>query len=135
MLLDCVAATNWSFHTQDKIEAHLEHDESRKRYTDLMHALPPYILNKPLEIDINWNRFNKAPKGTKLLHYTIENKQPWYDPKHSFKDLWRDAFVSALKSGYITKEEVKVELNRFSAPSNCCRGEGLHDYWKKFLKV
>lgn len=133
MLLDCRLAPHiWWWSKQEGLEQHLSDDKDRKKYIALMHAQEPYT-DIPLEIDINWNRFNKFSLGTKLLHYTVEPDQPWYKPSHPFKNLWRDAFVSALKEGYITKEEVKTELKRFSAPSNCCRGEGLHPYWRKFI--
>lgn len=134
MLLDCKRAKDWPLNNQEKIEAYLEHDNERKKYIHLMHALKPPFYHLPLEIPIHWNRFNKFVPGTKLLHYTIEPKQPWYDPSHQNKDLWRDYFREALKNGHITKEEVKIELDRFVRPSGCCRGEGLNPYWEKFIK-
>jgi len=133
MLIDCEKAKNWPLNNQEKIEAYLQTDKDRKKYSLLMHAQIPPFEHLPLEIDINWNRFNKFVNGTKLLHYTEEPRQPWYDPKHPNKNLWRDAFREALKEGYITKEEVLVELNHYQKPTGCCRGQGLHPYWRKFI--
>lgn len=133
MLIDCERAKEqWMYCRQVHIEEHLHEDKDRKRYIALMHCQSPYF-DEPLEIDINWNRFNRFSPGTKLLHYTIEPRQPWYDKSHPNKDLWRDYFRSALESGFISKEEVEIELKRYVQPSGCCRGEGLHPYWRKFI--
>lgn len=134
MLIDCKKAKDWTLNTQENIEKYLADDKNRKKYIQLMHAQSPPFKHPPLEIDINWNRFNKFVPGTKLLHYTIEPKQPWYDPSHPNKDLWRNYLREALSDNYITKEEIRVELNRYQKPSGCCRGEGLHPYWRKFIK-
>ncbi len=134
MLIDCAKAKNWPLNTQEKIESYLQTDKDRKKYISLMHVQNPPFSSPALEIPIYWNRFNKFVPGTKLLHYTIEPKQPWYDPNHPNKDLWRDYLRMALKENYISKEEVQIELNRFQRPSGCCRGQGLHPYWAKFIK-
>lgn len=135
MLIDCLAAkSSWKYNNQRLIEKHLIEDKDRKKYVALMHAQEPYV-DRPIKIDISWNRLNKFHLGTKLLHYTEEPKQPWYYPEHPYKDKWRDALVAALEDNYITKEEIKVELDRYEKPgNNCCRGQGLHPYWEKFIK-
>lgn len=136
MLIDCAKAREqWQFRLirQADIEEYLADDKDRKKYIALMHADEKLFYHQPLEIPQYWNNFNKPNKFTKLLHYTVEPAQPWYSPGHLFKELWRDAFVDALKEGYITKKEVEIELKRYVAPSSCCRGEGLNPYWRKFL--
>jgi hypothetical protein len=132
MLIDCDGAGKWKYHTQVAIENYLSYDKDRSRYIALMHINENLFKENPLEIDINWNRFNKFVNGTKLLHYTVEPDQPWYKPSHPFKNLWRDALIKALKDGYITRQEIEKELKRYVQPSSCCRGEGLHSYWSKF---
>lgn len=134
MLIDCERAkTQWKYSTEAQITALLQVDEKRKKYTRIMHALD--VNPAPLEIDINWNRFNDWKPGTKILHYTVEPHQPWYHPQHPHKDIWRDYFVETLKAGYLTREECEKEIKRFSPAKACsgCRAEGLHPYWEKFL--
>jgi hypothetical protein len=133
MLIDNYEAAHWQLCNQEEIEKFLTDDKDRKRYIALMHADENLFNSKPLEVDPAWNRFNKFIPGTKLLHYTVEPDQPWYNPGHPFKGLWRDYLVSALEDGYITGAEVETELKRYQKPSGCCRGEGLNPYWRKFL--
>lgn len=134
MLIACQKAKEqWKYSTEEQIVSHLKDDSKRKKYIALMHA--QYVNPPPIEIDINWNRFNRFVPGTKLLHYTVEPDQPWYNPKHPFKDLWRDYFVETLKEGLISREDCEKEIKRFTPAKACsgCRAEGLHPYWAKFL--
>lgn len=127
-----LAQTQWKYHTSRQITEHLKIDEKRKKYIALMHAA--YCIPAPLEININWNNFNKRQAGCKILHYTEEPKQPWYYPKHDEYPLWRDYLVETLEAGMIDKETMEREINRFTPASGCCRAEGLNPHYKKFLR-
>lgn len=134
MLIDCQRAkTQWRYSTEQQMTDLLQSDVKRKKYIRVMHAQD--VNPQPLEIDINWNRFNTHKPGTKILHYTVEPHQPWYHPEHPFKDIWRDYFVETLKAGLISRQQCEQEIKRFQPAKSCdgCRAIGLHPYWKKFL--
>ncbi len=132
MLIDCAKAKEfWKYSTQVAIYEFLKNDTKRAKYISLMHA---ELCDKPQRISTAWNRFNKPIEPTFILHYTKEPEQPWYSPKHKHRDLWATEFVSALKSGYISRSEVEIELTNYQAHTCCIRGRGLHSYWKKYLQ-
>jgi len=132
MLISCQKAKQqWQYYTEKQIIELLQVDEKRKKYVALMHA--QYVTPQPLEIDPLWNCFNNRKPGCKILHYTKEDQQPWYYPENKEKNIWRDYFLECLKAGLISKAECEFEIKRFQPHTSCCRGEGLHKYWSKFL--
>lgn len=135
MLIDCERAWfDWEHKSAADINTYIAGDVQRKNYIKLMHAGCTKLPAK--EIPMSWNRFNKPaePIGlqTKILHYTKEPEQPWYFPKHPYKDLWRDALIAAIKDGYVEKQDIKTACDNYR-PHTCCeRGSGMHSYWRKF---
>ena len=91
-----------------------------------------HIKPEPTPIPTNWNCLNAAKEGTGIIHYTTENTQPWYNPRHPFRYLWQQEFESALNDGILTKEEIKQELKKFKQATKDVRGQGLHPFYTKY---
>lgn len=130
MLIDCEKAKNdwWPI---KKIEEYLIGDcPKRSRYTKIMHAM--HIKPEPSPIPVNWNHLNAAKEGTGIIHYTTENTQPWYNPKHPFRYLWQQELESAIHEGILTKEELRKELKVFKTATREERGQGLHPFYNRY---
>ena len=136
MLIDCEQAKTNQF-TLEEILSYLKDDVKRKRYVEVMRAVNHY--SPPVRIPNLFNSLNTLngivdeDKRTLLLHYTKEDQQPWYNPKHPHKDIWAKYFIEALKDGYVSSSEVKKAISKFEPHEKGKRGIGMHPYWKKFL--
>lgn len=131
MLIDCEKAKK-EWPSLEELKTYLKDDVKRKKYAPVMHAL--HILTKPTEIPYYWNHLNKCKGGvTRLIHYTTEHKQPWYDPTHPCTRTWRDAFMRALKAGYIDVKDVKAAVGMFRKHTTKERGQGMHPYWQNVI--
>lgn len=130
MLIDCEKAKeDWM--PFSGVEEYLEKDcPKRSRYVKIMHA--QHLKTLPTKIPVCWNYLNIAKDDTAILHYTSENLQPWYNPKHPFKYLWEQEFQSAIADGIITKEEIKEQLKIFKPHTKTERGQGLHPNYRKY---
>jgi len=81
-----------------------------------------------------WNDFNHWQSDTKLLHYTFETDQPWYNPHHHLSYLWENELKSACEAGAVCKEHLEHGLELGRKGSNDWRVHGgLHEYWKHAL--
>lgn len=134
MLIDCAKAQT----NQPNLEAsttYIERDMSgsRTNYKKIMWAIKH--KNPPQEIPSCFNRLNDPSPESDcvLLHYTIERKQPWYNPEHPFTHLWEQLLIEAIEHEFVTKEEVREALDKFRPPGSNIRPFGLHPYWKKVL--
>ena len=131
MLIDCEKAKeDWP--TFEALCQSLENDPLRKRYVQVMHGL--HLKTPPALISSVWNQLNIKSPGCKLLHYTQEHNQPWYNPNHPNKDLWRDYLVESISSGVVTKQEIRLAVESFEPHTKNKRGTGMHPYWLKFAK-
>lgn len=155
MVLDCANAKGkWGFET-DKMLAHLKGHPTRDAYVKFMHAewLVPkrrreesrddYVCfdedhssyaNHPVELPVHWNHLNVYVPGlTKLLHFTKEDTQPWYKPDHPLAKHWKAEFQTALKLGYITREEVLAAVGKYAVREDWRATNGLHPEYLKLL--
>lgn len=133
MLIDNeMAKTDWW--TIEQIVNALELDcPNRKTYAEIMHA--KHILNHPpVKITDDWNCLNKPTETTKLLHYTVEHAQPWYNPKHPYAYVWKNYMIEAIKEGFIQKTEVKEAIGNFRPATRNQRANGIHPYWTKWIR-
>lgn len=134
MLIDCARAKT----NQPSLDAILYylHDakqEDRTNYVKVMYGYKHQ--NKPQKIHTKWNRLNKyIPEKTSLLHYTKEPQQPWYNPKHAFREDWEKVLVEAIQEGFITKNRIQAALECFVPHDHSFRGQGLHPYYRKLLQ-
>lgn len=64
------------------------------------------------EFDPQWNMLDYWDNDTKLIHYTGLFSQPWKYPNHPYGELWFDYFKQAIKSGYITEQDIDLSLHR-----------------------
>lgn len=132
MLINCeYAKDEWM--SLKEIKEFLKKDcPKRKLYAQLMHGLT--LKTPPVEIPKYFNHLNIANDDTVILHYTTENQQPWYNPSHPYRYLWRQALQEALKDEVVHPAEILDEVKRFKKHTRTERGQGMHPYWKKFAK-
>lgn len=129
-LVDCLKART-NHKTMSEIVADL-YNKGKDYYVKHMRALLHQV--PPQRIPDTFNRLNDfVPEKTKLLHFTKEPEQPWYNPKHKHRDIWEDALVDAYKEGYVSKELIQQNLEIYRPHTKSERGQGLHPYWKKVL--
>jgi len=131
MLIDCAKA-RFNQQPLDMIESLLEDDPKRKRYVKIMHALDH--TNAPQRIPEYWNRLNNfIPGKTKLLHYTKEPKQPWYDPTHPHRSVWERYLKECMDEGIVTKEEISLAISSFKPHTKTERGTGMNPNYNRYL--
>lgn len=134
MLIDCEKAKpHWGFDIE-RVLAHLREFPGNKVYADLMHAAwlaPRQIVELPVE----WNHLNVYQHGkTKLLHYTKENEQPWYNPDHKLAKHWNKALQDAIDDGLVTQEMIRHALSQWGKKQDWRPTNGLHPHYKRYLK-
>jgi hypothetical protein len=135
MLIDCARAkTNQQTVEEILKDLDTQKGRDRKKYAAVMRA--QNHKHPAQEISAVWNHLNVYKPGkTKLLHYTIEPQQPWYNPpgKHPLDYLWKDLLLEAIEAGRVTKEEC-IESSKTHTPHRKnFRGYGLHPGWVKLL--
>lgn len=87
------------------------------------------------EIPQRWNSFNEMDDSTKLLHYTFEDTQPWYNPKHPHARLWEEELAGAIADGFVCRADLDDALERGRGGSRDWRRfGGMHPYWEKMLE-
>lgn len=57
-----------------------------------------------------WNSHDRVSEGTKLLHYTNLDRQPWVKADHPFGWIWYQLLEEALDRGSILKEDLTKEV-------------------------
>lgn len=88
------------------------------------------------EIPQCWNEFNECPLGTRLLHYTFEDQQPWYNPKHELARLWEDELAGAIADGFVCRSDLEEALELGQRGSKDWRKfGGMNPYWSKMLEM
>lgn len=155
MALDCENAKGkWGFEI-DKILAHLRGHPDKVTYAKFMHAewmmpklraeLPKGYLtfddesfrefDHPVKLPIEWNHLNKYEHGkTKLLHYTKEDEQCWYKPDHPLAKHWKRALELAIDANMVTQDMLKKALSQWGNKQDWRRMNGLHPWYKRYLK-
>jgi len=132
MVIDCAAAKQQTFFNFSKLTTHLRAEPTQKTYADVMY--PTWLEPAPVEIDIHWNALNVYDREkTKLLHFTKEDSQVWYNPKHPLAHLWKRELSKAIALGYITKEEFVAALGKWGEKEDWRKMNGLHPAYKTFL--
>lgn len=59
-----------------------------------------------------WNCLDQHTSGTKLLHYTCMQTQPWAKPGHKFGHLWFDMLAEAIREGFLSLEDVTSSIRK-----------------------
>jgi hypothetical protein len=111
MLIDCEKASYWDMDWMWGL--------MRKREVSYGHFMH-HVWNKfgaANKIGKEWNSFNHYEEGkTKLIHYTREQTQPWYQPQHKFKKVWEQLLIEAIRAGAVPREELEIAISRFGKP-------------------
>jgi hypothetical protein len=106
MLLNC-QTLQWNV---EQIVADL--DAGKMDYAGLMYEMR---LARRIRSDIpsEWNSLEHFEAGkTALLHYTDMSTQPWVYAAHPLGYLWIESLRRALASGFITRDELKREVDQ-----------------------
>jgi lipopolysaccharide biosynthesis glycosyltransferase len=110
MLIDCEK-------TRFDLEKYLDDvDEKKYSYTDLHQLSPAFQKFHPFNIgklDSQWNDFDHYDARTKIIHYTNLYSQPWKSPGHKHGRLWFDYFKDAVKSGFVTEDDINKAILRW----------------------
>lgn len=67
-------------------------------------------------LDPRWNCLEHYEDDTKLLHFTVVPTQPWLSTSNPNRDIWLDAFRSAVGDGAVPRDEVEALVDRGGAP-------------------
>jgi len=133
MFIDCKKAKENLTSMKDMIEWFNNNpDPKRKQYVKTMRCLDH--PNPPQQIPTNWNHLNERHEDTKLLHYTKEPEQPWYNPEHPNRKIWEKWLKKTIDAGYLDKNIISKALEAFRPHSRSVRGEGLNPHYKYLLQ-
>jgi hypothetical protein len=69
------------------------------------------------------------------LHYTREDRQPWYNPKHPFAKIWESELAEAVRNGSVSSEDLQQALQKWGRKEDWRPFVGLHPYYRKFLEL
>ena len=147
------AVGKWGFDI-DRVIAHLRSSPDRDTYVRFMHATwlqahPTGSASNydafdekvsrygphPIPLPVEWNHLNVYEKGkTQLLHYTKEDDQPWYNPQHKFANLWQRELEAAMDAGLVTQDMIKAALANWGKKQDWRPTNGLHPYYKRYVK-
>lgn len=135
MVIDCAAAKEqWCWHI-DQVLDFLRKKGNKAEYHKFMHAA--WMVEAglpPAEIPVEWNHLNVYDrKKTKLLHYTKEDTQPWYDPTHPYAQLWQLELTAALGENRVTQKELRDALGNYGKREDWRPTNGLHPDYERFL--
>ncbi len=108
MMLDC---DNLPWKIDDILDGL---DEGRYTYANLMFEM---CLVDPDEVQDRlpegWNHLEHFIDGeTKLLHYTVVPTQPWKSEQNPLRHIWEDAFVRAVRAGYVSRDLVALHVKK-----------------------
>jgi hypothetical protein len=132
MVIDCAAArAQWGWHLAEVLK-HLRANPTKTAYADFMHCA--WMTPPPGRIEDGWNSLNAhTPGKTKLLHYTKEDTQPWYNPAHPHAHLWQLALSVAIARGFVTDELLEEGLGNWKKKADWRSTNGLHPDYRRFL--
>lgn len=85
-------------------------DAGRYTYEELMHEM---CLARSVgrTLDPGWNSLERyEPGGTRLLHYTDMDTQPWVSLRNPLEHLWVDCLRRALVAGFLQRSELEREI-------------------------
>jgi hypothetical protein len=105
MLIDCARAA-WDVH---EIVGGLD---GRYTYEQLMYEL--CILPEDevrYAVPFAWNSLEHHDAGTRLIHYTDMDTQPWVSPLNRHGGLWMEEVRLMLQSGALTPTELRTEID------------------------
>lgn len=107
-------------------------------YQYVMHGGLAGALNgyRVAELPQCWNQFNECPYGTRLLHYTFEDRQPWYNPGHELSDMWEKELASAIEAGFVCRGDLEeaLAMGKYGSQDRRKFG-GMHKHWAKMLEL
>lgn len=113
-------------------------DEQVYSYDELMKelCLEPSDKVQP-GIPPIWNSLEEYQRGeTGLIHYTDMSTQPWVSCKNPYGDLWIEYLQEALRSGFLTFEEIEEARQLgFVRPSLLKQLKLSRRWWPFFRKV
>lgn len=134
MVIDCVEAKEQEFFNFSTLLYHLSMNSTQKAYAGIMY--PNWMKPGPGLLPNEWNALNTYTKGqTKLLHYTKEPEQPWYEPNHPLAYLWQSELVDAINNRCITKDEYEKALSMHGVQEDWRKTNGLHPDYVKWLSL
>ena len=105
MLIDCARA-RWDVH---EIVGGLD---GRYTYEQLMYEL--CILPEEdirYAVPFAWNSLEHHDSGTRLIHYTDMDTQPWVSTENRNGGLWMEEVRLMLDTGALTPAELETEIN------------------------
>lgn len=127
MVIDCVKAEQqWQPELLWKLL------RSGYNYQDFMHGL--WMKPPPEKISNDWNGLDHFTNKTKLIHYTSEPNQPWYNPKHKLASIWQNEFINAIKDRAINKQLFLDSLGNWNKREDWRPTNGLHPFYSDYLK-
>lgn len=141
MLIDCAAAKGeWGWNLETTLNF-LRGKPDRRDYAAFMHmcerdkqGLRYWTRQPPKRISSDWNGLDTYTRDqTKLIHYTAEDKQPWFNPDHPLTAPWERELIYALHSGMVTDREVLDAVAAWTASPVKGRRYGMHPYYKAFV--
>lgn len=133
MIIDCEAAKNQKYFHIDTVLRDLKKSQDREAYVNIMY--PTWLDPVPVKLPVEWNHLNVYQAGkTKLLHYTKEPEQPWYNPTHPHAWPWKLELLKALRIGFVTIEEIREAVSKFGIQEDWRVTNGLHPEYLDFTK-
>lgn len=131
MFIDCAKAKD-QWPNQKTIEAKLKNDQQRNYYRSLMWAKE--IKFAPQVIPNYWNALNSYEKDTRLIHYTIEATQPWYDPTHPLTAHWKRMLREAVEAGKVSLSDIRAACQQWKPRDKEAgtRHEGMNPMWGEY---
>lgn len=133
MVIDCAAAQHqWGWYI-GKVLDHLRKHPNKKAYADVMHGT--WMTPQPVRIEDAWNHLNVFHDGkTKLLHYTREPDQPWYNPDHPHAAVWQKELQVALDRNIVKPDEIRAAIGKFGKTEDWRTTNGIHPDYGRFLE-
>lgn len=132
MIINCAAAKkSWCWRIEEVLQ-YLKEYRTRGAYHGFQRC--ECLCPPPRTLPSSWNRLHTfVPGKTQLLHYTSVPNQPWISPQHPLASFWQGELESALRTGYLSREDLSDalsgwgELDRHGAP------QGVHPFYRRYL--
>lgn len=86
------------------------------------------------EIPAAWNHLHRHVAGeSKLVHFTREPDQPWYQPKGPLARLWQTELQGAIMRGAVDRDGFEQALARWGRREDWRKSNGLHPFYSRYL--